>query len=159
MRTYARRTRVEAPLSEVWSFHSRADGLEALTPGFLDLRVDAIRRPEADADGEVLVEGSEMDLSMKPVGVGPRQSWTARIRERDSGDGWARFVDDMVDGPFAAWEHTHRFYGDGDETVVDDRVRYELPGGSVGRAVSPLAVVGFEPMFRYRHRRTKARLE
>ncbi|MFB6126327.1 MAG: SRPBCC family protein [Halolamina sp.] len=159
MQTYSRRTRVAAPLSEVWSFHSRIEGLEALTPGFLDLRVEAIRGPDGEADPEVLVEGSEIDLSMKPVGVGPRQSWTSRIRERDSGEGRARFVDDMVGGPFAVWEHTHRFYGDGDETVVDDRVRYELPGGSLGQAVGPLAVVGFEPMFRYRHRQTKARLE
>jgi len=65
----------------------------------------------------------------------------------------------MRDGPFEHWAHTHRFVADGEETVLTDSVEYELPLGALGRALGPLAVVGFEPMFRYRHRRTKALLE
>jgi hypothetical protein len=38
-------------------------------------------------------------------------------------------------------------------------VEYELPGGALGRAVSPLGWVGFEPMFRGRHKKTKELLE
>jgi len=181
---------VAAPIPEVWEFHSRIDGLEALTPGFLDLRVEALRIPTGDgtSDGDetgggdadsddadhaapdtllpagadpegILVVGSEIDLSMAPLGAGPRQSWTSRITERETGSGWGRFVDEMVGGPFARWEHTHRFFGDGEETVIEDRVDYRLPLGGLGEAVGPLAVVGFEPMFRYRHRETKRRLE
>jgi len=36
---------------------------------------------------------------------------------------------------------------------------YALPFGGVGEAVSRLARVGFEPMFRFRHRRTRELLE
>jgi ligand-binding SRPBCC domain-containing protein len=69
------------------------------------------------------------------------------------------FHDVMEGGPFPTWEHTHRFFADGEGTIVSDRVEYELPGGALGRVVSPLGWVGFEPMFRGRHKKTKELLE
>ncbi|MFC7070693.1 SRPBCC family protein [Halobaculum lipolyticum] len=160
MATYRRRVRVAAPFDEVWAFHSRIAGLEALTPGFMNLRVDRVVGPDGEEDPEVLEAGTEIEMSMRPFGVGPRQPWTSVIEERTAGDGEASFVDTMAEGPFPTWRHTHRFYAAGDDaTVVDDRVEYELPGGSLGRAASPLGWVGFEPMFRYRHRETRKRLE
>jgi ligand-binding SRPBCC domain-containing protein len=159
MATYSRSTRVEAPLDEVWAFHSRIAGLEALTPGFMGLRVEAVRGPDGDPDPEVLARGSQIRMSMRPFGVGPPQRWTSRIVDRDRGEGSAVFRDDMVGGPFRRWVHTHRFFADGDATVVADEVEYELPGGPLGEAVSAFAGVGFEPMFRYRHRKTREALE
>jgi ligand-binding SRPBCC domain-containing protein len=78
-------------------------------------------------------------------------------RERDGGTGMFRDV--MESGPFAEGEHTHRFFADGDGTIVSDRVEYRLPGGPLGRAVSPLGRVGLVPMFFGRHRTTKKLLE
>ena len=155
MATYSRLTRVAAPLSEVWDFHSRISGLEALTPDWMNLRVESVTGPDGDPDPEILESGSEIRMSMRPLGVGPRQTWTSVILDRERGDGTATFRDEMRGGPFAKWVHTHRFVADGEETIVDDEVAYELPGGGLGRAASPLAVVGFEPMFRARHRTTK----
>jgi ligand-binding SRPBCC domain-containing protein len=159
MATYSRRTRVAAPLAEVWEFHSRVSGLEALTPEWMGLEVEAVRGPDGDPDPEVLTTGSQIRMSLRPFGIGPRQRWVSRIVEREESDGSAMFRDDMVGGPFATWVHTHRFYADGDETILVDEVEYELPGGPLGRALSPFAVVGFEPMFRGRHRKTKSLLE
>lgn len=159
MNTYERSVRVAAPLAEVWDFHSRVDGLEALTPNWLGLRVEGIRGPDGEPDPDVLTAGTAIHLSVRPGGLGPRQDWTTRIVARDRSDGAASFRDVMLDGPFPAWEHTHCFYRDGGATVVRDVVDYELPLGGLGRRLGPLAVVGFEPMFRYRHRRTKALLE
>jgi ligand-binding SRPBCC domain-containing protein len=139
----------------VWDFHSRIDGLEALTPEWMNLRVEAVRGADDEPDPDVLDAGSKIRLSMRPFGVGPRQRWVTRIVERRRDDGRGMFRDEMEGGPFRTWDHTHSFFADGDETVVVDRVEYELPGGSVGRAIGPLAVVGFEPMFRYRHRKTR----
>jgi ligand-binding SRPBCC domain-containing protein len=65
----------------------------------------------------------------------------------------------MREGPFPHWVHTHSFFADGDETLLRDRVEYRLPGGELGRRLGPVAYVGFEPMFRYRHRRTRDLLE
>ena len=159
MTTYSRLTRVDAPLSEVWDFHSRISGLEALTPDWMNLRIESVIGPDGESDPEILETGSEIRLSMRPFGVGPRQRWTSVIVDREEGDERAVFRDEMRGGPFAEWTHTHRFVADGEETIVDDEVEYELPGGAVGRSVSPLAVVGFEPMFRARHRKTRKLLE
>ena len=159
MATYSRLTRVAAPLDEVWDFHSRISGLEALTPDWMNLRVESVTGPDGDPNPEVLEAGAEVAMSMRPLGVAPRQSWTSAIIDREFDGDTATFRDEMRGGPFQTWIHTHRFVADGEETVIDDEVEYELPGGSVGRAVSPLAVVGFEPMFRARHRTTKALLE
>jgi ligand-binding SRPBCC domain-containing protein len=159
MATYSRLTRVAAPLSEVWDFHSRISGLEALTPDWMNLRIESVTGPDGDPNPEILETGSEIQLSMHPLGVGPRQTWTSVILDREREAGTATFRDEMRGGPFEKWVHTHRFVADGEETIVDDEVEYELPGGGLGRAASPLAVVGFEPMFRARHRATKELLE
>lgn len=159
MPTYSRRTRVAAPLEAVWGFHSRAEGLESLTPDFMNLRIEGIRGPGGERDPEVLAEGTELHMSIRPFGVGPRRRWTSVITDRVEEPGHAWFRDEMREGPFPRWVHTHQFFGDGDETVVADRVEYELPLGPLGKAVGPLGVVGFEPMFRARHRQTRKELE
>ncbi len=159
MPEYERRTRVRAPLDEVWSFHSTADGLEALTPDWMGLRVERTLGPDGDDDPAVLEAGSELVLSVRPFGVGPRQYLTSVIVDRERTDGAGSFSDEMVDGPFDRWLHTHSFYADGDETVLRDSIEYELPLGGLGDALSPFARLGFEPMFRDRHRRTREHLE
>ena len=159
MAVYHRRTRVAAPLESVWDFHSRVSGLEALTPDWMNLRVESVTGPDGDPDPGILDPGSRIDASVRPFGVGPRQRWTSVITERERDGATAYFVDEMEDGPFRHWEHTHRFFADGDETVVDDHVVYALPFGALGEAVATLARVGFEPMFRFRHRRTRELLE
>ena len=157
MARYQRRTRVAAPLDDVWAFHSRIEGLEALTPDWMNLRVETVRGPDGEEDPTVLEAGTLIWLSTRPFGVGPRQEFVSRIVSREEGEGTATFTDDMVRGPFRRWEHTHRFFADGDETVVEDDVQYEFPAGD--RVLGPLSVVGFEPMFRYRHRKTRELLE
>lgn len=164
MPTYRRTTRVPAPIDEVWAFHSAIDGLRALTPGWMYLRIDGVEGPDGGSDPEVLVEGSRIRMSMQPFGVGPRQRWTSRIVEREPAgetpvEEHANFVDEMVGGPFRKWEHTHTFYADGEETLLVDSVEYRLPFGLLGDAAGPFAKVGFEGMFRDRHKRTVARFE
>jgi ligand-binding SRPBCC domain-containing protein len=159
MPTYQRRTRIRAPLSTVWEFHSGIEGLTAVTPEWMHLWVEGIRGPDGEGNPDVLFEGTTIDLSIRPFGLGPRQSWTSHITERVEGEGWARFRDEMTDGPFDHWLHTHQFFADGEETVMIDRVEYRLPFGALGDAVGPVSRVGFEPMFRYRHRETRELLE
>jgi ligand-binding SRPBCC domain-containing protein len=103
-----------------------------------------------------LEEGSEVSLSTRPFGIGPRQSWTSRIVDRERDDRSAMFRDAMVDGPFRRWTHTHRFYAEEGGTRVVDRVEYELPvlGGFSG-----VAWPFFEPLFASRHQRTRRLLE
>jgi ligand-binding SRPBCC domain-containing protein len=157
MSVYERTTRVEAPFEDVWAFHAGVSGLVALTPEWMRLRIERVRGPDGDDHPDVLTPGSEVVASVRPFGIGPRSRWRSTIVEREEGDGRARFVDEMTEGPFARWRHAHSFEADGDATVCHDRVEYDLPGGPLGRALGPLAYVGLEPMFRYRHRELRAR--
>jgi ligand-binding SRPBCC domain-containing protein len=159
MQSYERSVRVAAPFDEVWAFHSTGEGLEALTPNWMHLRIEEARGPDGEPDPEVLTEGSVLRASVRPFDVGPRQEWVSEIAAREETDGSAYFRDVMTDGPFAEWEHTHLFFADGAETIVTDSVAYRLPLGPLSDPLGPFAVVGFEPMFRYRHRQTKKRLE
>jgi len=159
MAVYRRKTRVRAPFERVWRFHARVEGLLALTPEWFDLRVESVVGPDGEADPEELLEGSEISSSVRPFGIGPRRTWLSVIVERHREDGAGLFRDRMEDGPFDRWEHTHAFYADDGATVIRDRVEYEFPGGPLGPVLSELAVVGFEPMFRHRHRRTRKLLE
>ncbi|WP_435349039.1 SRPBCC family protein [Haloarchaeobius sp. HRN-SO-5] len=159
MPVYSRETFVRAPLSTVWDFHSHISGLEALTPDFANLRVEAVRGPDGEPDPAVLAAGTQISMSMRPFGVGPRQRWTSVITDRTEDERAATFRDEMRDGPFPHWDHTHSFYARDDGTLVSDRVEYRLPLGPLGDLVGPLAWFGLEPMFRYRHRRTRELLE
>lgn len=159
MPVYRRETRVAAPLEEVWKFYSTVSGLQALTPEFMGLRVESVVGPDGRRDPEILETGSRINLSLQPLGAGPRQSWTSVIVDRDLDGDSAMFRDRMEDGPFPEWEHTHQFFSEGDGTRLVDRVEYRLPGGPFGELAAPFGDFGFEPMFRHRHRKTKELLE
>lgn len=165
MASYCRSTWIDAPLETVWLAHCHIDGLLAVTPDWLGLTVDAVRdEVGATVDpGVELGEGYEIDLSITPLGIGPRQTWTSRIVARDplpeSGEdsptsGFAMFCDRMIDGPMADWEHTHRFEAVDGGTRMTDSIDYRLPPGRVGAAVSDIAKIGLGPAFWYRHRAT-----
>ncbi len=149
---------VDAPLAEVWAFHSRIAGLEALTPDWLHLQVESVTGPDGEADPPALDVGSEIRLSIRPAGIGPRMSWTSRITDRDRSEGSAYFVDEMLDGPFRLWQHTHRFYAEDGGTRLIDRVDYALPYARWHR-LSAMAKPFIDGMFTARHRATKRELE
>jgi ligand-binding SRPBCC domain-containing protein len=155
MATYERETYVDASLEDVWEFHSRVGGLEALTPGWMGLAVQAVRGPDGEPDPEILETGAEIDMALRPLGLST-QSWTSVITERVESDERGLFKDEMRGGPFARWVHIHQFRRKNKGTRIRDTVHYELP--KIGR-LSPFAVIGFEPMFRYRHQKSKELLE
>ncbi|UPM43641.1 SRPBCC family protein [Halocatena salina] len=158
MPVFTRHTRVRASLDSVWEFHSSVDGLVALTPEVANLRIERVVDGDGrPADRDHLVPGTRVGVSVRPFGVGPRREWISVIVERTEEPGTRVFVDEMRDGPFPDWRHTHAFYADGAETLIRDRVEYELPAtfGPLDR----FSALGFEPVFRYRHRRTKEALE
>lgn len=159
MHTYERSVRVDAPFEEVWRFHSTEAGLEALTPDWMGLEIESVMGPDGEPNPAELETGSTVRASVRPFDLGPRQQWTSDIVARERSNGTGYFRDIMREGPFRTWEHTHLFYADGEGTIVRDRIEYELPLGPLDSVFGPLAVVGFEPMFRYRHQQTRALLE
>ena len=158
MAVFERSSLIRAPFEEVWDFHATVDGLEAVTPGWFNLRVERVVGPDSEPEPEELEAGSEVSLSMRPLGVGPRQSWTSAITHRERADGRGEFVDEMADGPFRRWRHTHRFVAVDGGTQLTDRVEYALPLGPAS-GLSWVAWPGFAAMFAARHRATRRALE
>jgi hypothetical protein len=117
------------PRREVFAFIADARNLAEVNPPSTDLRW--LQPPPA-----ALEAGSVLEFSMRALGL--RYRWRVLIRELDRP---YHFVDVQVRGPFARWEHRHRFLEgpeapDGDGPVgtwMEDRVTYRLPLGPLGR--------------------------
>ncbi len=158
MTTFQRETRIRAPLDEVWAFHSTVEGLTRVSPDWLRLRVERLWRPDGEElprDAE-LTPGTTLRMSAEPFGVGPRVEWVSQIAAREERANEAFFRDEMRQGPFRRWHHTHSFVAAGDDTILRDRVEYATP---FGRAADEAVRAGLAAAFRDRHRRTRAVLE
>jgi ligand-binding SRPBCC domain-containing protein len=93
--------------------------------------------------------GTVLDYRVQCLGI--PFAWRAFVREFDPP---FRFLDVQLRGPFARWEHRHRFLAAGDATVMEDRLVYRLPLGLAGRAVHAAVLGGLlRAAWRYRTRR------
>jgi len=127
--------------AEVFAFFADSSHLLLITPPAFRLRL--VGGPPALSTGAVL------DMRLQWLGVPIR--WRAFIREWDPP---YRFVDVQVRGPYARWEHRHRFLEEGGGTWVEDRVTYRLPFGPLGGAAHTLIVRRqIAALWRYRTRR------
>jgi ligand-binding SRPBCC domain-containing protein len=68
-----------------------------------------------------------------------------------------RFVDVQRRGPYRLWEHEHLFLPKDGGTLVQDRVRYAVPGGSLLAPLVDRLLVrpDLERIFAYRRQRLK----
>jgi ligand-binding SRPBCC domain-containing protein len=134
---------VRRPIAEVFSFFSKAENLEMLTPPFLRFRILSslpIR----------IQKGTQIDYRIRLFGIPLR--WRARIREfvQDR-----FFIDEQERGPYRKWTHLHTFREVPGGTEVGDVVHYELPLGTFGKLAHPLFVRNtLEQIFDYRQEQT-----
>jgi len=133
---------IQRPLGDVFRFFADAFNLEAITPPFLRFRI--VTPPPI-----VMAAGTTIDYRLRLFGLPFR--WRTRIErfERDAG-----FVDVQLGGPYRLWHHTHAFEARGAATRMEDRVRYALPLGPLGR-LAHAAVVRrtLDSIFDYRRDR------
>ena len=120
--------RVERPIDEVFAFFERPANLDRITPPWMGMRI-------LGTAGEMR-EGLEIDYAITPFPHVPAR-WRSRITAYDPPNS---FMDVQLRGPYARWEHRHTFRADGDATIVEDDVAYELPFGRLGDLVEPLLV-------------------
>jgi ligand-binding SRPBCC domain-containing protein len=147
-RILERAQRVELPLERAFAFYADARNLEAITPPWLGFEVTTPGDIEMGA-------GTLIEYRLKLHGVPVR--WRTRIAAWEPPH---RFLDVQVSGPYALWEHTHRFEPAGpDAAVIRDRVRYALPFGPLGDLAHALFVRrDLERIFAYRREAVAARL-
>ena len=115
------------PRPDVFAFFADPANLARLTPPTFGVRL-LTRAP-------VMAAGAVLDYRLSWYGVPIR--WRAFVREFDPP---YRFLDVQLRGPYARWEHRHRFLEEDGGTVVEDRVVYRLPLGFVGRALHAATV-------------------
>jgi ligand-binding SRPBCC domain-containing protein len=129
------------PRPDVFAFFAQPTSLERLTPPAFRLR---LLTPDV-----VMTAGAVLDFRLRWLGVMPLR-WRAFVREWDPP---FRFVDVQVRGPYARWEHRHRFLEEGGGTWVEDRVTYRLPLGPLGQLAHALVVRRqLRELWEYRHR-------
>ena len=151
MISYTSRLAVPVPAAELFAWHERPGAFQRLSPPWQPVKVEHM---------EGIRTG---DRAVFRVGPGPGIRWIAEHRgysdacAQPDGGGMCQFEDVMVEGPFAAWAHTHRMIADGDAaSVLEDHVQFELPLAPVSEAVGRrLAEKEVARMFGYRHRVTK----
>lgn len=137
-----RRVWLSRPRAVVFEFFADPRNLEQLHPAWA--RPHWLRPPPAR-----LAAGAVLDFRVARL---PGR-WRVIVREFDAP---YRFVDAQLNGPFARWEHRHRFTegaeGEGG-TWVEDRVTYQLPLGPLGRLAHGLgAGTRVRALFDYRDR-------
>lgn len=139
------------PRAEVFAFFADPHHLERVISPHARLRW-LIPPPALEA-------GAVLDFRLWVLGLPSR--WRMVVREWDAPH---RFVEAQVRGPFARWEHRHRFLegpeGDGltarAGTWVEDRVTYRLPGGALASALYGLGAEGrIAAAFAHRERRLR----
>lgn len=139
MPVFVKSVLIDAPVADVFRFHERQDALQLLTPAFPPVRL--ISRTGG------IEKGARVVLR---VGI---FRWVALHTAYEKN---RLFVDEQIQGPFARWVHRHEFKADGDQTVLTDRVEYDLPGGLPANLMFGWTVtLGLRNMFAHRHRVTQ----
>ncbi len=144
MRTFVRRSRIDAPAEDLFAWHERPGAFERLTPPWERVRV--VERSGGIRDGDRVV---------LEVPAGPfRARWSIQHRGYESG---RSFEDVQTSGPFRHWRHVHRFIPDGPgASFLEDEIEYALPLGMLSEPLAGSIVEGrLARLFAYRHRTTR----
>ena len=128
-----RRLWLPRPRAQVFAFFAEPRNIARVQPAWA--RPAWLAEPPSP-----LGAGALLDFTVRVAGVPVR--WRVMVREFDPP---FRFVDVQLWGPFARWEHRHRFLQSAEReglgpvgTWMEDRVTYRLPGGPLGRAAHAL---------------------
>ncbi len=147
MPIFETRSIMPASAGELYEYHARPGAFERLAPPWQKLRV--LEQTGGVTGGRITFQ----------VWFGPiKRSWTAEMSSNEPG---RQFVDRQIDGPFSAWEHTHRFVPVDDEhSELIDHIEFRLPAGGITDMVGEgPAAKTLERLFRFRHERTRLDLE
>ncbi len=147
-RVFVRRTLIDAPASQLFAWHERADALQRTIPPWEKFRI--LRATGRITPGNRV----EIQLRLGPIPL----HWEAEHTDYEHGH---QFADVQLRGPFVYWKHWHRAIPQGDmQSILEDRVHYALPLGSLGAWLAGRFVERrLARTFEYRHAVTKRDVE
>ena len=114
-------------MDEVFSFFSRPENLQVITPPWLDFHM--VETPQALTTGSLILY--RLRWRIVPI------AWTTEIREWNPPSG---FVDRALKSPYLLWNHEHQFTAQEGGTMMRDCVTYALPLGFLGRVAHWMVV-------------------
>lgn len=128
-------------LENIFSFFSKAENLQEITPKFLDFKIISKSTQE-------IQPGTLITYSMKLHGF-PIQ-WKTLIKEYVPNK---YFIDNQEQGPYSLWYHRHEFERVGNGTLIRDIVKYKLPMGLIGKnLVGAFVAKDVQKIFDYRRK-------
>jgi ligand-binding SRPBCC domain-containing protein len=139
MPTVRLQTWIQAPISRCFDLSRDID---------LHPQSAAQTREEAIAGVTSGLIGPGETVTWEAVHFGIRQRLTAKITEFDRP---YRFVDEMVQGAFKRFRHTHRFTEANGGTLIEETFDYTSPLGLLGRIADILFLQWY--MYRFLQRR------
>lgn len=148
MSYFERSVLINCPIEKVFGFHSDTNNLTKITPDFIKVSIIKIDLP-LRLQSEISLEVTQFQFI--------RTRWNIRLTEFDP---FKLITDTQVKGPFKKWEHKHCFEKENGNTLMTDKINYELPFGLIGRAADKLFITKMiEKQFEFRHKLTKSILE
>ncbi len=147
MNTFTLRSEFGLPLSTLFEWHLREGAFERLNPPWQPLSI--ISKKGSIEDGGIVT------IKLPIIG---NHGIKWKVKHADYTKEKS-FKDVQTKGLFSHWEHQHNFFEFENKSVLEDKITYNLPLGSIGKTFSPIVDNKLTSMFRYRHRITKMDLD
>jgi ligand-binding SRPBCC domain-containing protein len=133
-------------IEKAWNFFMNPNHFEAISPRNFGETLVSASNVRLDAGTELRITTS---LILK-------KTWHSIITKSEPYE----FVDEVSDGFFKKWVHSHKLSQVEDEkTAVVDEITFECRYGLVGRLFEGILLPKLDPIFRYREARTREILE
>lgn len=123
-------TFIPRPLDEVWTFFSRPENLNEVTPDGMSFQI------LTPIQGKEMYAGMIVQYNISPF-LGIQMDWITEITHISDK---AFFIDDQRVGPYSLWHHQHHFKAVPGGTEMSDILHYQVPFGPIGTIANWLFV-------------------
>lgn len=132
---------LNAPIEEVWSFFSRPENLNELTPS--DMSFEII----SDIKDKEMHQGMIVAYNIKPI-LNIPFTWVTEISHMEK---FRMFIDEQRFGPYKFWHHQHHFEKNAEGVLMTDILHYVPPFGFLGTLMNKVFIADkIQGIFEYR---------